>query len=164
MKKVFSSALLSIVAFALTSCATSTSQIAFHEETTKDQNDVIVYIYRLPNIVGAAVDWSVKFDGKEVAVLQPKTYAVLHTTPGAHTVKIGDLAFTTYLDVSTAVAGSIMDSVARNNGMFTAAPNGVYFFRSNGFVAYFVTKEEAMKEIVDMKYDIGPRTPPIYKP
>lgn len=43
IKKVLSVALLSTVVLVLASCATTSSQIAFHEEaTTKDQNDAIV--------------------------------------------------------------------------------------------------------------------------
>lgn len=133
MKKVLTVALLSTVVLVLTSCGTTTSQIAFHEVTTNDHNDAIVYIYRLPNIVGAAVKWPVKLDGKEVAALKQNAYVVLYTAPGVHRITVG----------------------ANEIRTFTAAPNGVYFFRTKGILAYGVTREKAMEEIVDMKYDMG---------
>lgn len=146
MKKVLTVALLSMVVLFLTSCGTS-SQIAFHEEVFKDPNDAIVYVYRLSGILGAAVGWSVKLDGKEFAVLKQKAYAVIRTTPGEHIITVGEAGLN--------IAANVIEASTKNLRTFTATPNGVYFFRCKGGYQAFVTREEAMKEIVEMKYDMG---------
>jgi hypothetical protein len=79
--------------------------------------------------------------------LKQNAYAVMYTTPGEHRITVGDTAF--------GITGVIVDAATSKMGTFTAAPNGVYFLRSSGFSAYFATREEAMKEIVEMKFDMG---------
>lgn len=130
----------------LASCATTSSQIAFHEEVTKDQNDAIVYVYRVPSFVGSAVALVVKLDGGKVAALKQNAYAVFHITPGEHEITVGD---------SFSLAWTINQAVTKKARTFTAVPNQVYFLRSQAGVTFLVTREEAMKEIVDMKYDMG---------
>ena len=146
MRRNLTIALLSTVVLILTSCATTSSKIVFHEVPPKDNNDAVVYVYRLPYFPGSAVTFSVKLDGKEVAVLKQNAYAVLYITPGEHLITIGDPGN---------IAAIIIESSLRDSRKFTAVPNGVYFLRCKGGVYYYVTKEEAMKEIVEMKFDMG---------
>ncbi len=147
MKNVFTMVFLSTVALVLTSCATTSSQIAFHEEViTKNQNDAIVYIYRIPSFVGGAVGLPVKLDDKEVAVLKQNAYVVLRITTGEHIITVGK---------SFTLGFAINQAITKKSRTFTAVPKGVYFLRSQAAVTFLVTREEAMKEIVDMKYDMG---------
>jgi hypothetical protein len=147
MKNVFTMVFLSAVALVLTSCATTSSQIAFHEEViTKNQNDAIVYIYRIPSFVGGAVGLPVKLDDKEVAVLKQNAYVVLRITTGEHIITVGK---------SFTLGFAINQAITKKSRTFTAVPKGVYFLRSQAAVTFLVTREEAMKEIVDMKYDMG---------
>jgi hypothetical protein len=56
MNKVITIALFFMAVLMFSSCATTSSQIAFHEEViAKDQKDAIVYVYRMPSFVGSAV-------------------------------------------------------------------------------------------------------------
>jgi hypothetical protein len=147
IKKVLTIALLLTVVLVLTSCATTSSQIAFHEEvTTKNQNDAIVYVYRVPSFVGSAVTLPVIIDEKKVANLKQNAYVVFHITPGEHEIKVGE---------SFTLGFAINQAVTKKSRTFTAVPNGVYFLRSQAAVTFLVTREEAMKEIVEMKYDLG---------
>jgi hypothetical protein len=148
INKILTIALLLTVALILTSCATTSSQIAFHEEvTTKNQNDAIVYLYRLPSFVGGAVSLPVKLDEKKVANLKQNAYVVFRVTPGEHIITVGD----SFLNLGMAVN----QAITKKSRTFSAVPKGVYYLRSHSGVTFLVTKEEAMKEIVDMKYDMG---------
>jgi hypothetical protein len=154
VRNVLSFFLIGTFAIALTSCATTSSKTAFLEEANKD-GDAVVYVYRLRSMVGAVgpIGWSVQVDGKRVAWLKQNAYVVFHLSPGPHTVKIGDANVTPFIDVN--IVGVILDETARKNGIFTAESNGVYYFRGSGFSTNFVTKETAMTEIVNMKFDMG---------
>jgi hypothetical protein len=145
MKKLF---ILAVCIFLFSGCATTSSQIAFHEEViTKNQNDAIVYLYRLPSFVGGAVMFPVKLDEKEVANLKQNAYVVFRVTPGEHIITVGN----SFLNLGMAVN----QAITKKYRTFTAVPKGVYFLRSHSGVTVLVTREEAMKEIVDMKYDTG---------
>jgi hypothetical protein len=147
----------------LASCATTTSQITFHEEPLQDKDSVIIYVYRLRSMVGAIAPWAVRLDNKIVAMLKQNAYFVLHTSPGAHTITIGDSMAPILIG---GVLGQFIEAVemsaegrkfqkAQASDSSTVSANRVYFYRSAGFAADFVSKEEAMKEIIYMKYDTG---------
>jgi len=165
----------------LTSCAafykaTTKSEIAFHEVTPPDDNTVIIYVYRRKSMVGAWVEWAVRLDGEVVAMLNQKAYVVLYTTPEDHTITIGDSTSGILIrgafgySIPGSVLGEVAGAVASEAEMSAAEkkgalpkdqasdssidpPNRVYFFRSAGFNVEYVSREEAMKEIIDMKYE-----------
>ncbi len=147
MNQVITIALLS-TAVLVTSCAATTkSKIAFHEEViTRDQNDAIVYVYRMSSFVGSAVAMPVMVDGEKVANLKQKAYAVFHITPGEHTISVGK---------SSMIAWSVNQAVTKKSRTLTAVPKGVYFLRSQAGITFAITREEALREIVNMKYDMG---------
>lgn len=148
MKKVMTAAFLSIVVLFLSSCAANTSsQIAFHEEAiTKDQNDATVYIYRMPSFVGSAVSLPVKIDGEKVALLKQNAYAVFRAAPGERAITVGN---------SISIAWAVNQAITKKSRTLTVVPKGVYFLRSQAGVTFSVTREEALREIVNMKYDMG---------
>lgn len=158
----------------LASCtaAITKSEIAFHEIPPPDENTVVIYVYRLKSMVGSAGKWAVRLDGEVVAMMNQNAYVVLYTTPGDHTVTIGDATSGSIVSgffgygALGVVAGAVADeaemSVAEKKGALpkdqTSDPSidpqdRVYFFRSAGFKVAYVSREEALKEIVDMKYE-----------
>lgn len=148
----------------LSSCATTNSKIAFHEEQFQEKDESIIYIYRRKSVVGAAVRWVVRLDNTNVAMLSQNAYVALHTPPGPHTITIGDapVSFSTLmmggalpaaLDSGTAA----LDRKAREKGTFVTGANEIYFIRSEGFNVSLVAKERALREISRMKYDTGLR-------
>jgi hypothetical protein len=143
MKEIYKVIILSTVVLVLASCATS-SKIAFHEEViTNDQNDAIVYIYRSSSIIGSAGAYPVKLDDKIVASLKQKAYIALRVTPGNHFIEVGNFFYPPHVVKAQKVK------------KFYAVPKGVYYFRCQAPYTFSVTKEDAMKEIIDMKYDMG---------
>jgi hypothetical protein len=169
--------MLLVVQLILASCntlitATTKSEIAFHEVIPPDDNTVIIYVYRLKSLVGGAAKWGVRLDGEVVAMLNQDAYTVLYTTPGDHTVTIGDstsgaltrgvLGFGLVgIAAGNAADKAEMSSAEKKgalpkdqaNDSFSNLPNRVYFFRSKGFGVAYVSREEAMKEIIHMKYE-----------
>lgn len=130
----------------IASCASSGPP--FHEVAPKEKDGAIVYVYRLSSIVGAAVSWAVRLDGVKVASVGSGSYTVVHTTAGIHTLLIAD---------SPLLVGLILDPLLKEAGAFKAEANGVYFVRSSGFkFPQFVSREEAMKEIVQLPFDPSP--------
>jgi hypothetical protein len=148
MNRVITVALLSTVVLMFTSCASTTSsQIAFHEEVfAKNRNDAIVYVYRIPSFVGSAVSLPVQVDGKRVANLKQKAYVVFRVTPGEHEISVGK---------SATLAWVVNQAVTKESRTLTAVLKGVYFIRSQAGVSFLVTREDAMQEIGEMKYDMG---------
>lgn len=147
MKKIYTITLFFSIISLVSSCATTSSKITFHEiKTTADDINAIVYVYRLPSILGASVSWSVQLDDKEIAKLKKNAYAVLRATPGMHRIQVGKVGH-----VSSAI---VMEST-KDLRTFIADPKGVYFFRCHGGSQRWVTREEAMTEIVRMKFDMG---------
>ena len=171
--------MLLVVQLILASCityATTKSEIAFHEVTPPDDNTVIIYVYRLKSMVGAVVEWAVRLDGEVVAMLNQNAYVVLYTTPGDHTVTIGDptsgsltrgaFGYSLIGSITGQVAGHAADEAEMSSAEKKGAllkdqasdssidpSNRVYFFRSAGFKVAYVSREEAMKEIIHMKYE-----------
>jgi hypothetical protein len=148
MNHVIKIALLSAVALMFTSCASTTSsQIAFHEEVfARDQNDAIVYVYRIPSFVGSAVSLPVQVDGKKVAALKQKAYAVFHIAPGEHEISVGN---------SATLAWVVNQAITKKSRTLSAVPKGVYFIRSQAGVSFLVPRDDALQEIGEMKYDMG---------
>lgn len=146
MKKALAIAALFTVPLFLASCASTRSTVvapvAFHEEAPREKDEVIIYVYRLPSFVGSAALWKAKLDGRPVGVLRQNAYVPVHASPGAHTVTVGENPI-----LVRGVSGPILDAVARKQGAFNAATNGVYFIRCAGFSREFVSKEKAMQEI-----------------
>jgi hypothetical protein len=144
---VITVALLFTVVLLFTSCATTSSQIAFHEEVIAgDQNDALIYVYRIPSFVGSAVSLPVQVDGKKVAVLKQKAYVVFRVTPGEHEISVGN---------SATLAWVVNQAVTKKSRTLIAVPKGVYFIRSQAGVSFVVPREDAMQEIGEMKYDMG---------
>ena len=131
----------------VSSCASTGSKIAFHEETPANEGDVIVYVYRMPSMVGAAVAWVVRLDGQDVAVLRQNAYIALHTTPGAHEIKVGDNPI--------GLAGVVVEATTGDKRMALLSTGTSYYLRCAGFKFGFVSREEAMKELPGMKFDEG---------
>lgn len=130
----------------LASCASSGPP--FHEVAPKEKDGVIVYVYRVSSIVGGAVSWAVRLDNVRVASVRSGTYTVVHTTPGVHTLMVGD---------TLPLPGLFLNPLLKEAGTFEAEPNGVYFVRNGGFkFPAFVSREEAMKEIVHLPFDPNP--------
>jgi hypothetical protein len=147
MKKYHLIIMLLATGIFLFGCATTRSQIPFFEAKPQSDNDVIVYVYRLQSIVGAAVGWNVYIDDQVVGVLYQGAYMALHVDPGLHTIKIGDS--------SPFIEGAIVEALADNPDAFNAKANETYYIRCAGFEVNFVTKEKAMTELPSMKYDMG---------
>ncbi len=152
MRKSLCVVLLFVIQILVLGCSSTRSTVAFHEEPPANDGDVVVYVYRLKSMVGAAASWVVRLDGKDVAVLRQNAYVALHTTPGAHTIMVGDAP----VDL---VAAAITDAVARDTGTGLMTANTSYYLRCAGFKSYFVSKEEAMKELPRMMYDDGKIAP-----
>ena len=165
--------MLLVVQLILASCmtmATTESEIAFHEVTPPDDNTVIIYVYRLPGMLGKAVVNVVSLDGEVVAMLNQNAYVVLYTTLGDHTVTIGHPSSGS---VGGGLVGGLLraalrpDSeagvpIAERRGALPKdqasdssidPPNRVYFLRSARQNVEYVSREEAMKEIIHMKYE-----------
>ena len=129
-------------------CVTTQSEIPFSEETPRNDRDVLVYVYRLPSIVGAAVPWNVRIDSRIVGVLNQGAYMPLHIDPGTHTIKVGESS--PYL-----LDRVVVETLADNPNAFVAEANETYYIRCEGFMVEFVPKEKAMPELSSMKYDMG---------
>lgn len=174
MKNRLAIGALLVVQLILASCstATTTSEIAFHEVPPPDENTVIIYVYRLKSMVGSAVKWAVRLDGEVVANMNQNAYVVLYTTPGEHSVTIGDATSGSIVSgffgygALGVVAGAAADEaemssqakkgtlpIQQSSVPSTDPQDRVYFFRSAGFKVEYVSREEALKEIVDMKYE-----------
>lgn len=151
MKRASAVTAILIVQLFLTSCVSSVTQstIPFHEEQPTG-NDAIVYVYRLKSVVGSAGSFVVRLDNKKVAVLRQNAYIVLHVTPGAHTITVGDWGHLTVGPVTATPSAG-----AGSSGAFSAAVDGAYYLRCQGPQVGFLAKEEAMKELINMKYDTG---------
>ena len=147
MRKPASLVILVVISMLILSCGSTSSTIAFHEELPANDSDVIVYVYRMSSMVGGAVPWVVRLDGKEIAVLRQSAYIAVHTTAGAHEIKVGDTPI--------GLEGAILDAALRDRrtALLTAATS--YYLRCAGFKFGFVSREEAMKELPGMKYDDG---------
>lgn len=170
--------MLFVTQLILASCmtmATTESEIAFHEVTPPDDNTTIIYVYRLPGMVGKAVENVVSLDGEVVAVLNQNAYVVLYTTRGDHTVTIGNPPGQAPMGLLlglaySAAAKSVAEAAARDAALPVALrrgalpryqvsessfgyPSEVYFFRSEGFKVAYVPSGEAMNEIIHMKYE-----------
>jgi hypothetical protein len=150
--------LMILLSTSLAACASTKSTIPFHEVAPNEPGSAVIYVYRLKSMVGAAVVWNVRLDNKIVAVLNQGAYAVVYAKPGPHTVTIGDSTVilgagrTGSAITEASLAG---EAQAAKDGTFVAEPNGVYFIRSKGFGVDLLPREEAMKDIVEMKYDMG---------
>jgi len=147
MKKPFLIIMLLATEIFLFGCGTTKSQVSFFEEKPKGDQDVIVYVYRLKSMVGAAANWNARIDGEVVGILNQGAYMALHINPGVHTIKIGEsFPF---------IEGAIVEAIANNPSAFNAEENKTYYVRCAGFAVDFVTKEKAMTELPSMKYDMG---------
>jgi hypothetical protein len=141
------------------SCGTTKSTIAFHEEATNIGDSSLIYIYRYPSMVGRWVPWLIRLDGKVVASLKQKAYIVLKVAPGKHAITIGDKTTISGTgktgDMVLNAIATQMELKARENGIFTTTKNQVLYFRSKGFKVSFLTRDEAIVDLVYMKYDKG---------
>ncbi|MBN2523164.1 MAG: hypothetical protein JXB24_07800 [Bacteroidales bacterium] len=85
-------------------------------EKFNDENDAVVYVYRLSSMVGAAAKWGVMVDNVLIANLKQKEYVVVHlnTTVKSHYFSFPDMIF--------------------NYTNFM--PNRYYFIKLKGFTMY----------------------------
>ena len=147
MKKSYLMIILLSTGMFLLGCVTTKSQVSFFEEKPVNDQEAIVYVYRLKSMVGAAVPWNVRIDDEVEGILYQGAYMALHVDPGVHTIKIGEsFPF---------IEGAIVEAIADNPNAFNAKKNEKYYIRSDGFSVDFVTKEKAMTELSSMKYDMG---------
>ena len=178
MKNRFFTALITVACLALTSCSSmftgglTKSEIPFQEVPPPDEETVIIYVYRMKSMVGAAGLWAVRLDGEVVANLSQDAYVVLYTTPGEHSVTLGDASSGAMLEgfFGFGALGSALHPAADQAEMAWQAELGelpdqqagtpssdpqdrVYWFRSKGFGVDYVSRAEALPEIVHMKYE-----------
>lgn len=131
----------------LIGCADTKSKISFFEEKMESDHEAIIYVYRLPDIVGGIAYWNVYLDHQVVGLLKQGAYMAFHVSPGEHTITIGD--------TPPSLTGALVETLADNPSKFNAKANETYYIRSKGFKVEFVTKEKAMTELPSMKYDKG---------
>jgi hypothetical protein len=162
-------------------CANYTkSKIPFSEEQLKNEQESIIYIYRLKNMVGGIVGWKVYLDKTVVGTLNQGAYMVLHVASGVHSVDIGEARdadvntahdFTNSVSKSTgdagmngaaqgsageaAAAAGINAAGANNVHQFSTKPGENYYVRSDGPTVLLVAKEQALNELKNMKLDMG---------
>jgi hypothetical protein len=118
VSRELAAAALSMMLLALSACAKTSSEIAFHEESiASDQDDAAIYLYRVASFVGCAVAFPVRLDGKQVAVLKQNAYVVLRAPPGEHEVVVGE---------SYTLALAINQAITKKSRTLTATPEGVY--------------------------------------
>jgi hypothetical protein len=76
-------------------CASITkSKIAFSEESTHGEDDVVVYLYRERDSVGSSDTWSVRIDEDPIGDLKQDAYMAIHLAPGFHAIKVPGTGFT----------------------------------------------------------------------
>ena len=76
-------------------CASITnSKIAFSEESTHGEDDVVVYLYRERHSVGSSDTWSVRIDYVVIGDLKQDAYMAIHLAPGFHAIKAPGNGFT----------------------------------------------------------------------
>jgi hypothetical protein len=95
-------------------CASITkSKIAFSEESTHGEDDVVVYLYRERNSVGSLDTWSVRIDGDDIGDLKQDAYMAIHLAPGFHAIKFPGNGFTSLwlAGVSSTTDGTKADRV-----------------------------------------------------
>jgi hypothetical protein len=150
--------LLLPIAFATLGCIGNTlSAVPFHEEPTHPYY-ALIYVYRIPSFLAGGESWEVSLDENEVGRLFPKAYMTVHAAPGTHWLKIGEgaplmLAITPAMAVGAAIGAAMREE--RQNMEFRARSGEVYYLRCDGLDREFVTRDEAMKTLPDMKYDQG---------
>jgi hypothetical protein len=147
MRNGAKSLLLAILCGMGAACGTTSSNIPFHEEALRGQDDALVYVFRESSMVGAAVSWNLYLDGKVAGVLKQGAYMVFHLPPGAHAVRIGDTPPT--------LVGAIAEAAANNPEAFMATAGQTYYIRSKGGDVAFLTRDQAMPSLSTMKYDTG---------
>ena len=82
--KIIAACLISLAA----ACNTTSSSIAFAQETYRTKAESVVYVWRERAFVGGGVETVVYFDGVSVGLLPQKGYYPIHTTAGKHTLRI----------------------------------------------------------------------------
>lgn len=133
--------------FLLNSCATTSSNISFTQETQRDKSSALIYVYRPPHILGAAVSWRVTLDNKIVASLRQGAYFSLQVSPGLHNITIGD---TSHTELAIISVGNF-----RAMRTFNFEANQTYYIKSKGPAVLFVEEDAALEDLRDMKYDKG---------
>jgi hypothetical protein len=133
--------------FGVAACGTTSSTIAFHEETLQGPTDALLYVYRESSMVGGAVSWNVYLDGKVAGVLKQGAYMTHHLAPGRHTVRIGD--------TSPVVVGIVAAAVLDTPDAFMVQAGQTYYIRSKGGDVSFLPRDQAMPSLSTMKYDTG---------
>ena len=178
MRNMRVAGLLAAACVMLASCSSAftggltKSEIPFQEVPPPDENTVIIYVYRMKSMVGAAGLWAVRLDGEVVAHIGQNAYMVLYTTPGEHSVTLGDASSGAIVEgfFGFGALGSALHPAADQAEMAWqedlgelperasagASPDPqdrVYWFRSKGFGVEYVSREQALPEIIHMKYE-----------
>jgi hypothetical protein len=153
--------LLAIQLFFILSILTE-SHATFQEVVLPDDNTVIVYVYRLRSMLGAMVSWNVRLDGNMETSLKQNRYTVLFTTPGKHSITIGDSEAEFLIGGMIGGALGVMEmSAAQKKGALPddqpsdssdGSVNRVYYFRSKGSEVKYVSRDQALREMARLTY------------
>lgn len=145
--------------------ATTRSTMPFIEiapEDIKGKDTALIYVYRVPDMAGAAGPWAVRLDGQLVALLKQNAYLVLVVRPGRHRVVLGDKPDSYTGSVGKNPLGQGLDMAAdgifaraADQGTFDTVDGGVYFLRMEGVDIDAVSRDDAVQELVRMRYDTG---------
>ena len=132
MKRLF---VVFVITFVLLGCGFSSSNIYFTPGKFENNKDVIIYIYRNVEILGA-ITWEIYLDDKLVGKLPRNSYFDIHTTPGRHELLFNNagLKFKMAID---------------------AEPNTFLVISLSTGKPEVVNENVAMSELIRKKYDKG---------
>jgi hypothetical protein len=133
------------------------SNVPFQEEPARERY-ALIYIYRLPGLVGGAVPWDVALDDISIGRIRPYAYFTMHVAPGTHWLRVGNQdAFP--LDVAlTGAIGAVgwaLAHKAQQTDELKVRAGDVYYLRLAGSEHKFLPREEAIDTLRKMKYDRG---------
>lgn len=138
------------------------SHAAFQEVILPDDNTVIVYVYRLRSMLGAMVSWNVRLDGNIETSLKQNRYTVLFTTPGKHSITIGDSEAEFLIGgmIGGALGIAEMSEAQKKGALPDDQPsdssdgsvNRIYYFRSKGSEVEYVSRDKALREMARLTY------------
>jgi hypothetical protein len=139
-------------------CIGSTiSTVPFHEEPVQSSY-ALIYIYRQPGFAGGGKAWQVTLDDVEVGRIRPNAYFTIHAAPGAHWIQVGqERPFPMTVAAMGALGGAAWAVTHRevSTDEFKAKSGEVYYLRLAGSDHAFLSRDEAIGTLREMKYDRG---------
>lgn len=145
------------------------SHAAFMELVPPDDNTTIIYVYRLKSMLGLLASWNVRLDGSIETSLKNNTYTVLFTTPGRHSITIGDSEAANFFAGGLLGRASGAYDAINNSQLAKEAKKGtlpdnqppdssdgsvqrIYYFRSKGAEVEYVSRDQALREMARLTY------------